>query len=395
MAMPKRAGRKRGSRNRGYFYRKGRGWQTKDQLGAFVWLTDEAGERLRDPAAADAAKLAYARHLTRANEQAAAPAADPDCATVLEVSQAYLAKAKEEAGENKTFTDRAESLFDFNFGLPAKFKGRDLTSKGNPGKADKVHPGYGSMPVCQLKPLDIDKWLQVHPGWKSASTKRNHIKALMRALNYGVKAGLIPNNPIRGYSVPKGRGRITYITPEQEAALCSAASPALAMAIRVLIRTGMRPGIEFAAVEARHVKDHGERMEIRFLKEETKTKKRERVIFITDAATIATVRQQVALHKTGPIFTSPRNEPWTQSNLSKRFRETRDKLAKGGMGFDKDCVLYATRHTYAKRTLQGYWSGRPTNIETLARLMGNTPQICREHYLQWDELSTDFLWASA
>ncbi len=394
MAKPKRAGRKRGSRNRGYFYRNGRGWQTKDERGAFIWLTDELGERLRNEQAdAKAAKLAYARWLTAERQKPAT--VDVECATVLEVCQAYLAKAKEEAGENKTFTDRAESLFDFCFGLPAKFKGKDLTSKGKPSKADKVHAGYGAIPVCQLKPLDVDQWLQVHAGWKSPSTKRNHIKALMRAFNYGVKAGLIPANPVRGYKVPKGRGRITYITPEQEAALCAAASPSLEMAIRVLIRTGMRPGIEFAAVESRHIKDHGERLEIRFPKEETKTKKRERVVYVTDPATIATIRQQVALRKAGPIFTSPRNDPWTQSNLSKRFRDVRDKLAKGGMMFDKDCVLYATRHTYAKRTLQGYWSGKPTNIETLARLMGNTPQICREHYLQWDELSSEFLWQSA
>jgi hypothetical protein len=65
------------------------------------------------------------------------------------------------------------------------------------------------------------------------------------------------------------------------------------------------------------------------------------------------------------------------------------------MAFDRDCVLYSTRHTYAKRILQGYWSGKPTNIETLARLMGNSPAICRAHYLQWDETSTEFLWQSA
>ena len=64
------------------------------------------------------------------------------------------------------------------------------------------------------------------------------------------------------------------------------------------------------------------------------------------------------------------------------------------MTFDKDCVLYSTRHTYAKRILSGYW-GSPTNIETLARLMGNSVAICRAHYLLWDETSTDFLWQSA
>jgi len=182
MAKPNRAGRKKGSRNKGFFYRDGRGWFTKDKRGAFVPLADENGQRLRDEQAdAKAAKLAYARWLTVAKETPAAVNGEP-CATVLEVCQAYLAKAKESKGENKTFTDRAESLFDFVYGLPSKFRGVDLTSKGKPSKADKVHGGYGAMPVCQLKPLDVDQWLQAHNGgWKSTSTKRNHIKALSRA----------------------------------------------------------------------------------------------------------------------------------------------------------------------------------------------------------------------
>jgi len=28
----------------------------------------------------------------------------------------------------------------------------------------------------------------------------------------------------------------------------------------------------------------------------------------------------------------------------------------------------------------------------LARLMGNTPQVCRDHYLQWSEIDNDLLW---
>lgn len=39
-------------------------------------------------------------------------------------------------------------------------------------------------------------------------------------------------------------------------------------------------------------------------------------------------------------------------------------------------------YTFAKRVLQGYWSGKSTNIEMLAKLMSNSPQVCRDHYLQ-------------
>lgn len=41
-------GRRKGSRSKGYFYRTGRGWFTKNGAGAFVPLLSEAGDRLRE-----------------------------------------------------------------------------------------------------------------------------------------------------------------------------------------------------------------------------------------------------------------------------------------------------------------------------------------------------------
>lgn len=385
MAKSKGLGRRKGSRNKGYFYRAGRGWYAKDGK-QWVPLTDDNGDRLREESTPDTlVKEAFYRW------SLSKPAVvEPTCeVTILEVCSAYLAKAIESRGHNKTFSDRAETLFDFCYGLPARFRAHDGTTKGTPTRAEKVHAGYGGFIVTKLKPLDIDQWLQAHPRWNGG--KRTHIKAVVRALNYGVDAGLIPLNPIKGYRTPKVNGRIAYITPEQEEALCELAHPALAKAIKVLIRTGMRPGIEFCALTAGHVKDYGDRMELVFLADESKTK-RQRLIRVVDPATLATIREQMELHPEGPIFTSPRGESWSQSNLSKRFRAVKVRLIEKGMKFDRDCVLYATRHTYAKRILQGYWTGKQTNIETLARLMGNSPQICREHYLQWTDTYNEPLW---
>ena len=61
------------------------------------------------------------------------------------------------------------------------------------------------------------------------------------------------------------------------------------------------------------------------------------------------------------------------------------------MTFDNDCCMYSCRHN-AKRILSGYWSGKQTNIETLAILMGNSPQVCRDHYLQWCEHFAEPVW---
>jgi len=145
---------------------------------------------------------------------------------------------------------------------------------------------------------------------------------------------------------------------------------------------------------AKHVKDHSERMEWVFQPQESKTK-RLRTIRITDPGIIALVRERVERHPKGSLFRTYRGSAWTGRNLSERFRRLRDRLRLEGTEFDDDCVLYSCRHTYGKRTLQGFWSGKQTNIETLARLMGNSVQVCRDDYLQWTDSYNEPLWDSA
>src|SRR5262245_52478537 len=124
--MAKRRGRRKGSRNKGYFYRRNRGWCTK-KGSLFVPLTDEHGQRLRDRATPDEiVKDAY--HRWCAESRKTKPAPDSG-ATVLEVCSAYLAKAQAD-GAAKTHYDRADTLFDFCFGLPPEFRAKN-------GKAPK------------------------------------------------------------------------------------------------------------------------------------------------------------------------------------------------------------------------------------------------------------------
>lgn len=381
--MGNRLGRAKGSRNRGYFYRAGRGWVTKID-GRFVPLEFENGQRMRDRAI-PAAELKAATK--RAESPSPATNGDTASATILDVCTAYLAKVQDD-GAPKTFKDRAETLFDFCFGLPPRFR----ESEEKPKPTDRIHPGYGGKAVNELRPLDIDQWLAKHKTWKGG--RRSRIQAVKRALNYGVESGLIEANPIRGYKVARQNARVTYLTPEQEAALIEAGNPAIGTAIKVCIRTGARPGCEFAKLTAKHVKDHGDRMEWTFRPSEAKTR-RVRIIRVTDPDILAIVRQQVAKHPKGPLFRNTQGEPWRRENLTLSFRKLKERLIDKGMEFDKDTCMYSCRHTYAKRALQGYWTGKQINIETLARLMGNSPQVCRDHYLQWTETYNEPLWESA
>lgn len=379
--MSKNRGRRSGSRNKGYFYRTGRGWFSKGKNGRFVALMDEHGERLREKDIPESVvREAHARWLlTRQKEQPRT-----NSTTVLEVCQAYLAKAKSE-GAKKTYDDRADTLYDFCMGVPPRYRKR----KDKPPASDRIHAGYGSMLVAKLKPIHIDQWLQSHPNWNGG--KRTRIQAVKRSLNYGVESGLIEKNPIRGYRVPRNRGRVTYITPEQETLMYENTNDIFATAIQVMIRTGARPGCEFATVTAAHIRDNDNRMEWTFQPEESKTH-RLRVIRIADLDILAIVRRQIERYPGGPIFRNTQGNPWTRHSIGDAFARLRSKLKRKGVDLDKDSCAYSFRHTYAKRALQGFWTDKPTNIETLARLMGNSPQICRDHYLQWCDHYTEPLW---
>jgi hypothetical protein len=103
---------------------------------------------------------------------------------------------------------------------------------------------FGKLPISSLKPFHLNKWLQAHPTWRGS--KRSHIQAIKRVINFAVESGMIEANPVKGYKAPKQNARVTYITPAQEKALYEAAKPPMEMAIQVCIRTGARPGCEFA-----------------------------------------------------------------------------------------------------------------------------------------------------
>jgi integrase len=376
--MPR--GRRRGSRNVGYYFRTGRGWFTKTDKGD-VPLRFENGQPMR---LKDASKAQLNAALDRAlNGQADE---DGPTATVMTVCQAYLDKVKAE-GSPKTYADRADTLYDFCTGFPPRFR----ESEDKPTKDDRIHKGYGGKQCYEIIGADIDRWLAKHPTWKGG--RRTRVQAVKRAFNYGHDAGLITDNPILGYKVAKQNARRTYITPEQESALLADANDAIGMAIQVCIRTGSRPGCEFAKLTAAHVTDQGEKMVWTFQEDESKTKKL-RIIRVTAPEILEIVRQQIAAHPSGAIFRNTRGEAWTHKSLSIAFRYVRKRVAKQGVQFDKFICMYSCRHTFAKRVLNGFWTGKQTNLETLANLMGNSPEVCRKHYIQWVESYDEPLWAS-
>jgi integrase len=398
-------GRKRRGHNRGYFYRSGRGWYANDG-NRMVPLLFPDGTRISDKETPlDNVKSAYEcwKAARQAAEKARCRKVGTGMVTIEYICRAYLAEASVN-GAKETFLGRADTLFDLCYGLPSRFRAKDgkpkpmTEERKEEMRATRIHLGYGKMDANDFIPLHIDEWLRLHKTWQGS--KRTKIQAVKKAFSYAKSRGLIPENRIGKYPVPRARSRATYITPEQEAALIEAANESMAMAIKVCIRTGARYFSEYAHLTRKHVKDLGDRMEWVFQPHESKNGKL-RVFRITDREIIAITRAQIKKWPEGPLFRSMVGKPWQANNFRRRFRElvkrVEKKMAiqKAKIEFDPDLCMYSTRHTYAKRMLQGYWTGKPVPIEILAQLMGNSVQVCRDHYLKWTESMNEALWAMA
>jgi integrase len=166
------------------------------------------------------------------------------------------------------------------------------------------------------------------------------------------------------------------------------------VAIRALIRTGARYGSEFCQLTAHHVEETPKGMIWRFGSDEHKTgakTAKPRLIYVApEIAEI--VRQLVKRHRRGErLFRNCRGKPWNPKALRVSFERLRTKLKNAGTEFDDDACLYTCRHTFAKRTLTGYWTNKPCTLEYLAKLMGNTRAVC-EKYAEWCPAYTDPLW---
>ncbi len=376
-------GRRGGGKNKGFWHRKGRGWYITEGRSA-VPLCDLNGNHIKRKDQVEEAKAAYARYVLRAGDPAKRGF------TVMEACRLYLDHAKK--GSADTYEMRKGLLFDLCTGFPAGLQDAE------PAPKDRIHPGYGGKEARDLTTRDVDEWIEAHDGWKSP---RAALQAVRRVTNYCVEVNALTVNPLAGLKVPQSGCRETYLSPEVEAVIykhCKRVSkrsgrersPALALAVQVMVRTGCRPDIEFNSLEARHVEETDRGQRWHFPAAESKGRKKSRTVYVApEIAEIA--RQQIKLYPTGPLFRNERGNPWTLDGLQSAFKRLRGVLKRLKVEYVKPLIPYTCRHTYAKRMLGGFW-GPPVTLEVLAGLMGNSPATCWKHYAKWSQQYVDPFW---
>ncbi|MFZ1933219.1 MAG: hypothetical protein WCB27_23835 [Thermoguttaceae bacterium] len=122
--------RRRRSHNKGYWFRANRGWYITDGKSAKP-LCDEQGNHIKSADDKEGAKQAYARYLTETPKPPT-----HSSLTVTQACMAYLDSIR--ADHPETYRMRADLLFDFCTGFPAKYRDK----KEKPSPKSRIHPGY-------------------------------------------------------------------------------------------------------------------------------------------------------------------------------------------------------------------------------------------------------------
>lgn len=155
-----------------------------------------------------------------------------------------------------------------------------------------------TMTVGELKPYHVEAWADAHSNWRD-SQRRGAISAVQTAFRWAEKRGHIPQSPIRYIEKPEPGRREQIITPEEYRRLLDRYDgDPFADVLEFAWETGARPQ-EIVRCEARHVNHKRERIE--FPREESKGKKRWRIIYLTGRA-LEIVRRLMLRFPEGKLF---------------------------------------------------------------------------------------------
>jgi site-specific recombinase XerD len=214
-----------------------------------------------------------------------------------------------------------------------------------------------------LEPDDVTAWVEERFKDCAANTKHGATRCVVRLFNWAIKTRKLRTNPILGLEKPQPTARETAITPEQfQQIMGHVKDQQFRDVLNFYWNTGCRPR-EPRIIEARHVDGR----KVVLDREQSKGKKKRRVIYLNDTAA-EIIRRLAAATPDGPIFRNMRGRPWTKDALQCRMKTLRRKT-------ELDLCVYALRHGYITELLK---TGCSTT--TVAQLTGTSEAMIARVY---------------
>jgi len=231
--------------------------------------------------------------------------------------------------------------------------------------------------ISQLKKHHVQDWISTDYSEGSGTYQNDAISAVVTGLNWAVEMDFIDRNPIAKIRKPTRKVREFFVPASQWGELLAAIDDReFRDVVSFMLAAGARPQ-EARAIEARHYDQENQR--IVFGREESKGKKRQRVIYL-DERSQGIVDRLVERYAEGPIFRNTRGNPWTKDAFNCRF-----KRLKKALNMPQLCA-YACRHSFAHWKLT---NGHDAHV--VAKLMGHVDSRMVETRYGHLEQSTEFM----
>ncbi|WP_020476364.1 tyrosine-type recombinase/integrase [Zavarzinella formosa] len=218
---------------------------------------------------------------------------------------------------------------------------------------------HGSLPVTEIRPFHVTKWLYNNPAWKGG--RRHAVIAVKRAFSWADQEGIFSPSPIRGIKAEGVKRRTRVLSSEEQTEiLATIRDKEFRQFVRAMLATGCRPS-EVSRVTAANVNlDLG--VWIFEIHKTAKKTQKPRVVYLSEEMAALT-RELMAKNPEGPLFrSSRRNAPFTRNAIRIRFGRLRKKLP-----HLKYLVAYSARHSFATQALVN-----GVGIAQVAELLGHT-----------------------
>jgi integrase len=214
---------------------------------------------------------------------------------------------------------------------------------------------HGKKRVVALLPRHVEEWVEAKFSHLSSTSKNDLMKAVARAINWGIQKRYLKHSPLVGMEKPPRSPRETVLTANQFRQLLSHIPDAEFRDYLIFMwNTGCR-AMEIRLIEKRHF--DGET--ITLPASQAKGKKHARVIYLNDVA-LALVNRLAKAYPTGPLFRTKKGDGWKANTVRCRFRTLKTK-----MDIPELCAT-TLRHSWATNALK-----EGMDVTTASVLMGH------------------------
>jgi len=184
------------------------------------------------------------------------------------------------------------------------------------------------VPVAECRQHDVSAWLDAHPGWKSAATKRRAVNVLLACFHWAAEEELIDRCPYHRPSRLRGleeKPRRPADPSDYVALMGHGTSRAMRRALFFLRRSGIRTS-ELRRLTWPEVRIDDEIPHLCLETHKTARKTGKPRLIGLDRATAAFLRALRRQATAGglldlPVFLNTQNQPWTRFSFASHLRD--------------------------------------------------------------------------